>query len=98
MRYPVKKIVLIKLKIYIFLNLFLLVIMVQRAEIFNKPLLCFLNMIKLLTCIQEEHQQVKRKLKTMDEVMQSCNEPAKHRTYHVPPGIYLKSDLLSGAN
>jgi hypothetical protein len=43
-------------------------------------------MIKLLTCIQEEHQQVKRKLKTMDEVMQSCNEPAKHRTYHVPPG------------
>ena len=36
--------------------------------------------------IQEEHQQVKRKLKTMDEVMQSSNEPAKHRTYHVPPG------------
>ena len=36
--------------------------------------------------IQEEHQQVKRKFKTMDEVMQSSNEPVKHRTYHVPPG------------
>jgi hypothetical protein len=44
--------------------------------------------------IQEDHQQVKRKLKTMDEVMQSCNEPAKHRTYHVPPGIYLSKDVL----
>jgi hypothetical protein len=35
---------------------------------------------------QEEHQQVKRKFKTMDEVMQSHTEPAKHRTYHIPPG------------
>ena len=27
--------------------------------------------------------------------MQSCNEPAKHRTYHVPPGIYyLSEDIL----
>ena len=30
--------------------------------------------------------KVKRKLKSMDEVMQFSNEP-KHKTYHVPPGL-----------
>ena len=42
--------------------------------------------------IKEEHEQVKRKLKTMDEVMQSSNQPAKHRTYHVPPGTKCHSE------
>jgi hypothetical protein len=31
--------------------------------------------------------KVKRKLKSMDEVMQNSNE-TKHRTYHVPPGLF----------
>ncbi len=33
-------------------------------------------------------EQVRRKFKTMDEVIKVDNIPNKHVTYHVPPGKY----------
>ena len=43
---------------------------------------------------QTEEQHVKRKFKSIDDVMMGSNTLAQHKTYHVPPGkkfvVFLK--------